>query len=121
LLKSPWGERLLSRLGRRPDPASGRVAQWESWRFWESLAAGAAAVHLDFERYGLAPPVPPVNGVHYLGLSPENIGQTRERLEADPDWLAGISAAGRDWALEHYGPRSTARRFLETISAGGRP
>lgn len=119
-LRGAAGERVLSRLGRRPDPRSGRVAQWESWRFWESLAAGAVAFGLDFETYGLAPPVPPVNGVHYLGLSPENIVRTRDLLERDPGVLARISAAGRDWALENYGPRPTALRFLKTIGEGGR-
>ncbi|MDP8236292.1 MAG: hypothetical protein P9M08_07895, partial [Candidatus Erginobacter occultus] len=120
-LKSPRGERILSRLGWRPDPATGRVAQWESWRFWESLAAGAVAVGLDFRSYGLAPPVPPVNLVHYLGLSPENIEPVRELLVRDPGILARISEAGREWALKNYGPRPTALRFLETIQAGGRP
>ncbi len=121
LLRRPRGERLAARLGRRPDPESRRVSQWESWRFWETLAAGAAAVHLDFESYGLAPPVLPVNGVHYLGLSPENLDRTVRRLADDPGWLEGISAAGRDWALKHYGPRATAVRFLEAITGGTRP
>ncbi len=120
LLQGVRGERILSRLGRRPDPASGRVAQWESWRFWESLAAGAVAVGLDFESYGLAPPVRPVNGVHYLGLSPEKIGPTRELLERDPEVLARVAAAGREWALENYSPRASALRFLQTIFPEGR-
>jgi hypothetical protein len=35
------------------------VMRWDSWRFWESLAAGCLTVHLDFDSCGFSLPVMP--------------------------------------------------------------
>lgn len=35
------------------------VMRWDSFRLWESLAAGCLTVHLDFDKYGFALPVKP--------------------------------------------------------------
>ena len=103
--------RLLAAFDPRPD----RIVQWDSFRFWETLAAGAVAFHLDLERYGVTLPVMPQNWVHYIGIDLENPGAAVARLRADPGQLATIAAQGRVWALEHYAPAATARRFLALL------
>jgi hypothetical protein len=48
----------LSRLGkamiRRTGIATHRIVQWDSWRFWEAMVAGAAAFHVDLDLYAVA-------------------------------------------------------------------
>jgi hypothetical protein len=104
---------LLTLTCRRSD----LIAQFDSWRLWESLAAGCATFHVDFERYGCMLPVMPVNWEHYIGIDLERCDEAIERLRADPSILERVGLAGRDWALAHYGPAATAQRFL--AFAGG--
>lgn len=99
----------LGRLDPRPD----RIVQWDSFRFWETLCAGAVALHVDLERHGVALPVMPENGTHYLGVDLDRPQAALERLSDDPAGLAAIAAAGRAWALEHYSPPALAQRFLK--------
>jgi hypothetical protein len=94
------------------DPRPDRIVQWDSFRFWETLTAGAVAFHLDLERYGVTLPVMPQNWVHYIGIDLENPGAALDRLRAEPSRLAAIASAGQAWALEHYSPAAAARRFL---------
>jgi hypothetical protein len=112
-------ESLVSRLLKRALTLSGRhtrlISQWDSWRLWESLAAGCATVHVDLERYGCVLPVMPVNWVHYIGIDLDRCEEAIERLRDEPELVGRVGAAGRAWALEHYGPRSTARRFLAVV------
>ena len=89
------------------------ISQWDSWRLWETLAAGCAMVHVDLERYGCVLPVMPVNWQHYIGVDLERPQATVERLRDEPEILARVGAGGRAWALTHYGPPATARRVLE--------
>lgn len=91
------------------------IVQWDSWRFWESLAAGCATFHVDFEKYGLALPVMPENWRHYIGIDLDNIQATVDRIADEPEILENIATEGRLWALKHYSPVPTAVRFLETI------
>ncbi len=91
------------------------ISQWDSWRLWESWAAGCATLHVDLERYGCILPVMPVNGVHYLGVDLERPGEMVDRLREEPELLARVGAAGRTWAEEHYGPAATARRLLDLV------
>lgn len=91
------------------------IVQWDSWRFWESLAAGCATFHVDFEKYGIALPVMPENWRHYIGIDLDNIQATIDRIADQPEILESIAIEGRLWALKHYSPGSTALRFLETI------
>ena len=91
------------------------IAQFDSWRFWESLAAGCTAFHLDINKYGLRLPVMPENWQHYVGIDLERRRDTIRRIR---DWvgdLEAIGSAGRDWALRNYAPAPTARRFLELV------
>lgn len=95
-------------------PATGEdlVYWWDSWRFWESLAAGCVTFQVDFEKYGLQLPVMPENWRHYIGIDLDQPQETVERILDQPELLPQIAAAGRQWAIEHYGPVSTAQRFL---------
>ena len=103
--------RFISAFDSRPD----RIVQWDSFRFWETLAAGSVTFHLDLERYGVTLPVMPQNWVHYIGVDLEKPEVTMDRLRSDPGQLATIAANGRAWALQHYAPRATATRFLSLL------
>lgn len=103
--------RALSRLDPRPD----RIVQWDSWRFWEALAAGCLTFNLDLERYGAQLPVMPEKDRHYLGVNLESPATVRERWHDDAAGLARIAAAGQAWAWEHYTPAPMAARLLRQL------
>jgi hypothetical protein len=90
---------------------------WDSWRLWESLAAGCVTVHMDLAKFGAALPTMPVNFKHYIGIDLANIDQSIQRIEADPGLLARVASEGRQWALKHYGPRGMAIQFLNIVAA----
>lgn len=92
------------------------VVQWDSWRFWESLAAGCVTFHLDFEKYGICLPVMPENWRHYIGIDLDNIPAAINRIMNEPEILETISQEGRNWAIQHYSPTPTALRLLEIVS-----
>lgn len=94
------------------DPRPERIVQWDSWRFWEALAAGCTAFNLDLERYGALLPVMPENGRHYIGVNLAAPKSAIEQIIDDPGCLERIATEGRAWALAHYGPAAMARRFL---------
>ena len=111
LQKTFW--RMLGRLDPRPE----RIISWDSFRFWETLAAGAVAFHLDLDRYGVQLPVMPENWKHYIGVDFDRVDEAVERIQADPGCLELIAAAGHAWALQHYSPKAVAKRFLESIGS----
>lgn len=88
---------------------------WDSWRFWESLAAGCVMFHADFYKYKAALPILPENGKHYIGVDFDNLEETIQRIADHPEILEQISVQGRQWAIENYGPVPTAIRFLEIV------
>lgn len=89
------------------------VVQFDSWRLWETLAAGTLMIHVDLERYGATLPVPLVNRVHYWAISPDTARRDCEELLETPlEDLERIAEAGRLWALQHYGPEAQARRLM---------
>lgn len=94
---------------------SGILAQFDSWRFWESLAAGCVTFHFEFEKYGMVLPVMPRNWEHYIGIDLKNIENTVKEIRKREDELGKISASGRKWALKHYSPKPTAERFLKLV------
>ena len=94
---------------------SKRIIQWDSWRFWKSLAAGCVTFHVDFEKYGLHLPVMPENWRHYIGIDLDNVQEAVERIADEPEIVERISTEGRLWALEHYSPVPTALRFLGIV------
>jgi hypothetical protein len=99
---------LLANFDLRPP----RSVQWDSFRFWETLCAGAVAFNIDLERYGSEIPVMPHNWEHYIGVDFDRVGEVIERLAAEPELLARIAAAGCRWALKNYSPKAMAERFL---------
>lgn len=93
------------------------VYQWDSWRFWESLACGCVTFHLDFEKYGIQLPVMPQNWKHYIGIDLNDPANDIERLNSlSVDDLKQIGFNGRQWALDNYSPKPTAQRFLSYLS-----
>jgi hypothetical protein len=88
-----------------------RSVQWDSFRFWEALAAGCVAINIDLERYGVTLPVMPTNFEHYVGIDVDRPESALAVLE-DQEKLERIAANGRAWALEHYSPTAVAQRFL---------
>lgn len=119
---SPWPRnkalnfsRLQERFIAKISISTDEVVQWDSWRLWESLAAGCISFHVDFKKYGLELPVNPVNWQHYIGVDLNRVDDTLERLARDPTQLAEISDRGQQWAFEHYAPLPTAQRFLELV------
>jgi hypothetical protein len=107
--------RLMKRAITRVHLRTGRITQFDSWRFWESLAASCATIQLDLEKYGAALPVMPENWVHYIGLNLDRLDDDLERFLSDPHLFERIGKAGRTWSLATYGPRPTAIRFLSMI------
>ncbi|MBW8782059.1 MAG: glycosyltransferase family 1 protein [Verrucomicrobia bacterium] len=98
------------------DPRPARLIQWDSWRFWEALAAGCLVFNFDLPYYGIKLPVMPENFTHYIGVRPDNLAETFARLDSEPDLAERIAAQGRAWALEHYSPKALAQRFLATLA-----
>jgi hypothetical protein len=105
--------RMLFELLDRADPRPRRAVQWDSFRFWEALAAGCAVFNIDLAYYGVALPVMPVNGEHYIGVRFDAVKDTVDRIAGDPGLLARVAEQGRAWALEHYAPRALAARMLD--------
>ncbi|GAA6619040.1 glycosyltransferase [Scytonema sp. NUACC26] len=108
---SRFGKRVFTKLKLK----SNTVVQWDSWRLWESLAAGCVTFHLDFEKYGFSLPTMPKNWQHYIGIDLDNIQESVDRIAAQPEILEEIATAGRRWALENYSPVPIAIAFLQTI------
>ncbi|NES91753.1 hypothetical protein [Okeania sp. SIO2B9] len=105
-------EKLLenSNLGQKP-----AIARWDSWRFWESLAAGCVSIHLDFDKYGFLLPIKPVNWKHYVGIDLANPQEAAQRIIDEPELMAQIGLEGQRWALENYGSVPVACRFLDIV------
>ena len=98
-----------------PTPGEDVLQWWDSWRFWESLAAGCVTFHVDFEKYGILLPVMPNNWQHYIGIDLDDVQNTVDRITNDPEILTRISIEGRQWAIDNYGPVPTTLRFLNSI------
>lgn len=101
----------ISKLGLKND----RIGQWDSWRLWESMAAGCVTFHVDFRKYGFELPVMPENWRHYIGIDLDNISDSAEKIIAHPELLEQISKEGKKWAIKNYKPSATAKRFLKTV------
>jgi len=97
--------------------APAAVMRWDSFRLWESFAAGCLTVHLDFDKYGFALPVMPTAWEHYAPIDLDDIaGSVDQLMNREKDWPA-IAAAGRAWAIQHYAPKPTALRVLAALQA----
>jgi hypothetical protein len=107
--------RMLKRVLSVTGLKTNRIVQWDSWRFWESLAAGCASFHVDLNQYGCLLPVMPENWKHYVGVDLDNNQATIDMINSDSSILERIGNEGRLWAMKNYSPRPTAERFLNTI------
>jgi len=92
-----------------------RAVGCDSFRFWETMAAGAAAINLDLDLYGVKLPVMPQNGKHYLGVDFGKVDSFVEQLREDPMLFKRVGDAGREWVYRHYSPKAVAKRFLEMV------
>jgi hypothetical protein len=100
----------------RKDP---RIIQWDSWRFWETLALGSVPIHIDIEKYGVELPVMPINWKHYIGIDLNKPKDTIERILEEPDTVYKIARDGNRWCLDEYSPKSSATRMLKVLSEIG--
>jgi hypothetical protein len=97
------------------DPRPPRLIQWDSWRFWEGMAAGCLVFCFDLPHYGVELPVMPKAFVHYVSVQVDDPAAALNRLAREPGLDERIAAQGRTWALEHYSPATLARRFLDSM------
>jgi hypothetical protein len=111
-----FGSRLFRKLIANLGWHSDRVLQWDSWRFWESLAAGCLTFQLDFNKYGMVLPVMPQNWQHYIGVDLEDVDALMNKLAKDRDFWSEIANQGRNWAIANYSPKAVAQRFLQIIA-----
>lgn len=118
--RARWRRRVYDFLAK-VDPRPPRLIQWDSWRFWEALAAGCVVFHLDLAHYGVELPVMPRHLEHYVAVRPETMEEVLAGLAREPRQLAEIAARGRDWALSHYSPRALAARLLTTVQGSALP
>lgn len=112
-------QNFLSKLVNRVDDryhilTHDRILQYDSWRFWESLASGCVTLHADLEKYGAILPVMPKNGKHYIGIDFSDLNNSLKRVE-ELHKYEEIGFNGRKWVLEHYSPEKIAKRFLNLI------
>lgn len=112
LFQSEYAGMDISTISVQPKRA---IFRWDSWRFWESLAAGCVTIHLDFEQCGFLLPIKPINWQHYVGIDLTNPRATAERILDEPDLMAKIAYNGRQWTLENYSPLPVACRFLDIV------
>ncbi len=95
--------------------APAAVLRWDSFRLWESFAAGCVTVHLDFEKYGFALPHVPIAWEHYVPIDLDSIAASAEQLmDRSKEW-PDIAERGRAWAIKHYAPKPTAERVLRAM------
>jgi hypothetical protein len=94
-----------------------RAVGCDSFRFWEALGAGSAALNVDLALYGVELPVMPENGTHYLGVDFGRVDVLVEQLGDDPSLLERVADAGKRWAQLYYSPKAAAERFLQMCSA----
>jgi hypothetical protein len=96
------------------------VLRWDSWRFWESLAAGCLTIHLDFEKYGFLLPEMPSPWKHYIPIDmADPIGSVDRLMDSRSQW-AEIAHGGREWAIKNYSPVACALRLLKIADSIGR-
>lgn len=108
--------RLVYEMLGKIDPRPPRSVQWDSFRFWEALAAGCVAFNIDLDHYGVVLPVMPENWKHYIGINLDNVEEDIERLRDEPECLEKVAAEGHIWAIENYRPRKAAERLLSYLS-----
>lgn len=104
---------VFCRLHRAPE----RLMQWDSWRFWEALAAGCLVYHLDLDHYGVALPVRPEPFVHYVPVRLDDPAAAAAPFARDPGLAERIARQGREWALRVCRPSALVSRLLASHPA----
>lgn len=101
---------------RRLPIITGAVQQWDSFRLWETFAAGTAVLQFDMEKCGFLTGGPlPKPLEHYVPVSLSNPEKSLQPILEDRSLLLRIGAAGREWAFANYGPESIVRRALAPL------
>lgn len=111
---------LIDKFSRRVDKYLGlikddSVYQYDSWRLWETFAAGAAVFHVDFEEYGVSLPVIPEKNKHYFGVNFNNLLNSKRNLYNIKSSMNEVGLYGREWALKYYAPKPIAERLLQLL------
>ena len=95
--------------------APAAIIRWDSFRLWESFAAGCVTVHLDFEKYGFQLPHMPVAWEHYVPIDLDDIaGSVEQLMDRAKEWPE-IAERGRAWAINHYAPKPVTEYVLRTM------
>jgi hypothetical protein len=110
-----FGERALYAAYWRLAARSKTVMQFDSWRFWESLAAGCLTLQVDYDRYGCCLPEMPAAGIHYAGFDLGARDCASWVIDARDEELASAAESGREWCIRHYSPQATAQRLLSLL------
>lgn len=93
------------------------VANFDSWRFWESMYSNTCPVHLDFEYWNLKFPVQPVEGKHFIGVGNLNFREVAQQINnMQAEQIRQIGFEGRNFMKENYTPLPTANRLLSLIN-----
>ena len=92
-----------------------RLVQWDSWRFWETLAMKSVPLMFDLEKYGVQMPVMPKNFEHYIGLDPEALESSIQRLKTVWPELPNIAKDSFEWLKTNYSSEKNADRVLKKI------
>jgi len=90
------------------------LGQFDNFRFWDSLYANTATIHIDLGRYGCKLPEMPINWKHYIGIENiHSISNFLDKLESLTDEeIASITLEGRKWVIDNYAPKAVAQRFV---------
>lgn len=108
-------ERALYALAWRLGKRTRTILQFDSWRFWESMAAGCLTLQANYERYGCSLPVEPESETQYIGIDFGERDCARFVRESDLNSLSIVAQEGRRWAIEHYSPQAAAGRLLRLL------
>jgi len=96
-------------------PPTRIILQWDSWRLWESMSAGTAALHMDLGRCCAGMPVMPEAQRQCLAADPSRPEMLVDYLRAEVGSLGRIGREGRAWALANYAPQPVAMRLLDAL------
>ena len=91
---------------------TGTLLWYDTWRFWESLAAGCVTVQVPLLPGGAILPVMPEPGLHYAPFS----GHESKRAFLRNWESVREAGVARQWAIDHYGPVAQANRLLEYVA-----
>lgn len=94
------------------------VFQYDNFRLWEVLFSASCPVNLNFEKWGFALPVNPIDEKHYLGIDKLTHDSFQKKLNKfSPEQIEQIGQEGRKWVLENYSPSAQALRMLKYLES----